>query len=62
MGVFGDNGSGKSGYGRLVRRVTRSGEPEEILRHATTPALCMACRPHSPTSALVHGMEQLRCV
>ncbi len=36
-GVFGDNGSGKSGYGRLIRRVTRSGEPEEILRDVFDP-------------------------
>lgn len=35
--VFGDNGSGKSGYGRLTRRVTRSGEPEEILRDVFDP-------------------------
>ncbi len=35
--VFGDNGSGKSGYGRLIRRVTRSGEPEEILRDVFDP-------------------------
>lgn len=35
--VFGDNGSGKSGYGRLVRRVTRSGEPEEILPDVFDP-------------------------
>jgi hypothetical protein len=36
-GVFGSNGSGKSGYGRLIRRVTRSGEPEEILRDVFDP-------------------------
>lgn len=35
--VFGDNGTGKSGYGRLARRVTRSGEPEEILRDVFDP-------------------------
>jgi energy-coupling factor transporter ATP-binding protein EcfA2 len=35
--VYGDNGSGKSGYGRLLRRVTRSGEPEEILRDVFDP-------------------------
>ena len=35
--VFGDNGAGKSGYGRLTRRVTRSGEPEEILRDVFDP-------------------------
>lgn len=35
--VFGDNGSGKSGYGRLTRRLTRSGEPEEILRDVFDP-------------------------
>jgi AAA domain len=36
-GVFGGNGSGKSGYGRLIRRVTRSGEPEEVLRDVFDP-------------------------
>ncbi len=35
--VFGDNGTGKSGYGRLTRRVTRSGGPEEILRDVFDP-------------------------
>ncbi len=35
--IYGDNGSGKSGYGRLLRRVTRSGEPEEILRDVFDP-------------------------
>lgn len=35
--VFGDNGSGKSGYGRLTRRVTRSGEAEEVLRDVFDP-------------------------
>ena len=35
--IFGDNGAGKSGYGRLLRRVTRSGEPEEILRDVFDP-------------------------
>lgn len=35
--VFGDNGTGKSGYGRLARRVTRSGESDEILRDVFDP-------------------------
>jgi ABC-type uncharacterized transport system ATPase subunit len=35
--VFGDNGTGKSGYGRLVRRITRSGEAEELLRDVFDP-------------------------
>lgn len=35
--VFGENGTGKSGYGRLARRVTRSGEYEEILRDVFDP-------------------------
>ena len=34
--MFGDNGSGKSGYAS-TRRVTRSGEPEEILRDVFDP-------------------------
>ncbi len=56
-GVFGDNGSGKSGYGRLVRRVTRSGEPEEILRDVFDPGAA-----DGPQTAqfdiAVDGMEQ----
>ena len=55
--VFGDNGAGKSGYGRLTRRVTRSGEPEEILRDVFDPGPAMRsdgdvrhhCRRHGGT-------------
>lgn len=35
--VFGLNGAGKSGYGRLLRRVSRSGDPDEILRDVFDP-------------------------
>ena len=37
--VFGDTGAGKSGYGRLLRRVTRSGDVDEILRDVFDPGL-----------------------
>jgi hypothetical protein len=35
--VFGENGSGKSGYGRLCRRVCRAAEPGEVLRNVFDP-------------------------
>ncbi len=35
--VFGENGAGKSGYGRLCRRVCRSAEPGEVLRDVFDP-------------------------
>jgi ABC-type dipeptide/oligopeptide/nickel transport system ATPase subunit/rubrerythrin len=35
--VFGENGAGKSGYGRLARRVCRAGEPGEVLHDVFDP-------------------------
>lgn len=35
--VFGENGAGKSGYGRLCRRVCRSAEPGEVLHDVFDP-------------------------
>jgi ABC-type dipeptide/oligopeptide/nickel transport system ATPase subunit len=35
--VFGENGAGKSGYGRLCRRVCRSVEPGEVLHDVFDP-------------------------
>lgn len=35
--VFGENGAGKSGYGRLCRRVCRAVEPGEVLRDVFDP-------------------------
>jgi predicted ATPase len=29
--IFGDNGTGKSGYARLLKRITRARHQEEIL-------------------------------
>jgi ABC-type transport system involved in cytochrome c biogenesis ATPase subunit len=35
--VFGENGTGKSGYGRLCRRVCRAAEPGEVLHDVFDP-------------------------
>ena len=35
--VFGNNGAGKSGYGRLLRRVCRAAAPGEVLRDVFDP-------------------------
>ncbi len=35
--VFGENGAGKSGYGRLCRRVCRASEPGEVLHDVFDP-------------------------
>lgn len=35
--VFGENGAGKSGYGRLCRRLCRSAEPGEVLHDVFDP-------------------------
>lgn len=35
--VFGNNGAGKSGYGRFLRRVCRAAAPEEVLRDVFDP-------------------------
>lgn len=55
--VFGDNGSGKSGYGRLIRRVTRSGEPEEILRDVFDPGSAVG-RQTAVFDIAVDGIER----
>lgn len=40
--VFGENGAGKSGYGRLCRRVFRSAEPGEVLHDVFDPGKASA--------------------
>src|SRR5690348_6337080 len=35
--VFGENGAGKSGYGRLARRICRAAEPGEVLHDVFDP-------------------------
>jgi ABC-type dipeptide/oligopeptide/nickel transport system ATPase subunit len=40
--VFGENGAGKSGYGRLCRRVFRSAEPGEVLHDVFDPGKAAA--------------------
>jgi len=44
--VFGENGAGKSGYGRLARRVCRAAEPGEVLHDVFDPG-----RAESPQTA-----------
>jgi energy-coupling factor transporter ATP-binding protein EcfA2 len=40
--VFGENGTGKSGYGRLCRRVCRAAEPGEVLHDVFDPGMAEA--------------------
>jgi hypothetical protein len=40
--VFGENGAGKSGYGRLCRRVFRAAEPGEVLHNVFDPGMADA--------------------
>jgi len=42
--VFGENGAGKSGYGRLCRRVFRSAEPGEVLHDVFDPGKAAAAQ------------------
>jgi energy-coupling factor transporter ATP-binding protein EcfA2 len=42
--VFGENGAGKSGYGRLCRRVFRSAEPGEVLHDVFDPGKAEAAQ------------------
>jgi len=42
--VFGENGAGKSGYGRLSRRVCRSAEPGEVLHDVFDPGKAEAAQ------------------
>jgi ABC-type dipeptide/oligopeptide/nickel transport system ATPase subunit len=55
--VFGENGAGKSGYGRLCRRVCRSAEPGEVLHDVFDPGKADA--PQTAEFVLaVDGKEQ----
>jgi len=56
--VFGENGAGKSGYGRLCRRVCRSAEPGEVLHDVFDPGKAEA--PQTAEFVLsVDGEERL---
>lgn len=56
--VFGENGAGKSGYGRLCRRVCRSAEPGEVLHDVFDPGKAEA--PQSAEFVLaVDGAERV---
>jgi len=56
--IFGENGAGKSGYGRLARRVCRAAEPGEVLHDVFDPG-----RAEAPQTAefviAVDGEEQV---
>lgn len=55
--VFGENGAGKSGYGRLARRVCRAAEPGEVLHDVFDPGKAEA--PQSAEFVIaVDGEEQ----
>jgi ABC-type transport system involved in cytochrome c biogenesis ATPase subunit len=56
--VFGENGAGKSGYGRLCRRVCRAAEPGEVLHDVFDPGKADA--PQTAEFVLsVNGSEQV---
>jgi DNA repair exonuclease SbcCD ATPase subunit len=56
--VFGENGAGKSGYGRLCRRVFRAAEPGEVLHDVFDPGKADA--PQTAEFVLaVNGEEQV---
>jgi len=56
--VYGENGAGKSGYGRLCRRVCRSAEPGEVLHDVFDPGKAEA--PQTAEFVLaVDGEERL---
>lgn len=56
--VFGENGAGKSGYGRLARRVCRAAEPGEVLHDVFDPGTAEA--PQTAEFALaVDGEERV---
>jgi ABC-type dipeptide/oligopeptide/nickel transport system ATPase subunit len=56
--VFGENGAGKSGYGRLARRVCRAAEPGEVLHDVFDPGKAEA--PQTAEFVLaVDGSEQV---
>jgi hypothetical protein len=59
--VCGENGAGKSGYGRLARRVCRAAEPGEVLRDVFDPGKAEA--PQTAEFVLaVDGEEQVIAV
>lgn len=56
--VFGENGAGKSGYGRLCRRLCRSAEPGEVLHDVFDPGKAEA--PQTAEFVLsVDGVERV---
>lgn len=56
--VFGENGAGKSGYGRLARRVCRAAEPGEVLHDVFDPGRAEA--PQTAELAIaVDGVEEV---
>jgi energy-coupling factor transporter ATP-binding protein EcfA2 len=55
--VFGENGAGKSGYGRLCRRVFRAAEPGEVLHDVFDPGKAAAAQTAEFVLA-VDGEEQ----
>ncbi|MDQ2630839.1 MAG: AAA family ATPase [Actinomycetota bacterium] len=56
--IFGENGAGKSGYGRLARRVCRAAEPGEVLHDVFDPGKADA--PQTAEFVLaVNGEEQV---
>src|SRR3954471_19761964 len=59
--VFGENGAGKSGYGRLARRVCRAAEPGEVLRDVFDPGKAEAPQTAEFVIA-VDGEEQVIAV
>src|SRR4051812_16596727 len=54
--VFGENGAGKSGYGRLARRVCRAAEPGEVLHDVFDPGKAEA--PQTAEFAIAVDGEQ----
>jgi hypothetical protein len=59
--VFGENGAGKSGYGRLARRVCRAAEPGEVLHDVFDPGRAEA--PQTAEFAIaVDGEERVVAV
>ncbi|HEU5063652.1 MAG TPA: AAA family ATPase [Solirubrobacterales bacterium] len=56
--VFGENGAGKSGYGRLARRVCRAAEPGEVLHDVFDPGKADAPQTAEFVVA-VDGVEQV---
>jgi ABC-type uncharacterized transport system ATPase subunit len=59
--VFGENGAGKSGYGRLARRVCRAAEPGEVLHDVFDPGKAEAPQT-AEFSLAVDGEERVEKV